>query len=147
MFCGQIHALATLSNYVHMHLMNTSFLPRLYSLKPRVFVFMPSNRLISFWRNILVERFGPDIPELSLIHSAKNCCYRNFDICCQALQQIFLLCTPFCTSLQKTMSCSVWLVYCCVADYGSQNRETLSQDILILYHSASAHKGVNSLFT
>jgi len=38
MVYSQIHAPATLPNYVHMHLMNSKFLASLYSPKPRLFL-------------------------------------------------------------------------------------------------------------
>jgi len=48
MFCGQIHAPATVPNYIHTTSWISKFIASLYSLKPRMFVFMLSKGRFSF---------------------------------------------------------------------------------------------------
>jgi len=105
MVCGQIHAPATLSNYVHMYLMNTKFLASLWSSKLRMFIFVLCNWPLSFLSEetfshvmLFVTVLCQQIPMRSLIHSAKRCCYRN-SICDGVLRlRIFLLCIPLFTT-------------------------------------------------
>ena len=83
-FCVQIHTLATLSNYVHTHIMNSSFRHPVNLLKLVCVFFMLSNWLTSFWRDSaadcisFIQKFvATQRPVQSLIHSAKCCCYRK----------------------------------------------------------------------
>jgi hypothetical protein len=100
MVCGQIHAPATLPNYVHMHLMNSKFLTSLHSSKPRMFVFVLSNWRLSFPSEETCYAvpwvLWSHIPMRSLIHSAKRCFYRK--CICDSIFRIgiFLLCTLLC---------------------------------------------------
>ena len=106
-FCCQIQAPATVPNYVHIHLMNNKFLAKLYSSKPRMFVFMPSYWRLSFPSEETCYAFRwllwPRIQTRSLIHSAKRCCYMNYT--CDSVLRIgnFFLCITLSTTPCKEL--------------------------------------------
>ena len=90
MFCGQIHAPATLPNYVLMHLMNTKFLASLYSSKPRLFFFYAKQ--LTPWPSFpSEERFSPPAQFVHRSISSTHCNVKPHSLCQALLLQEFCL--------------------------------------------------------
>jgi len=89
MACGQIHAPATLPNYVHMHLMNKALRrqPAILETWYVYFAMLTSHDTLAVWAT------QSPFLEQSLVQSAKCCCLQerlNNGVFCS---RMFLLCT------------------------------------------------------
>ena len=95
--CRQIHALATLPNYVHMHLMNTNFEACLY-LQNIKFVFILMQQGLSFPLNTLLSEASFPMPNVAVKRKSKWC---------WALPEFFSCCVPHCKELHHLVS-AIW---------------------------------------
>jgi hypothetical protein len=103
MFCGQIHAPATLPNYVYKHFTNSKFLASLYSSKHRLFCFF-AKQLTPYVSFPSEETFG--LLRCSFVAVNKFQCETSFTLPSVAVTgslficdgvlcvRIFLLCNP-----------------------------------------------------